>query len=326
MSILYNYAVISVLDRRGFIHQPVMPGEVIKALNLKPGGVYVDCTIGGGGHGWRILNLTGPDGFLVGLDRDPHAVEQAGINLAEYSGRFKLFNENFVNLPRVLNILKCYKVDGILYDLGVSSAQLDNPGRGFSYHEDGPLDMRMDPSTPVSAKDLVNNLSAEELADIFWRFGEERWAKRIASFIASARERCQIDTTGQLAGIIKDAIPARARRTGPHPAKRCFQALRIAVNGELDILANALKEAVSFLKPAGRICVISFHSLEDRIVKEVFKEMSAGCNCPPGIPVCMCKKAEELKIINKRPLTPSEEEIKNNPRSRSAKLRVAEKL
>lgn len=326
MSILPDNAVMFVLEKREFFHQPVMPGEVINALNLKLGGIYVDCTVGGGGHGREILSLTGPDGFLVGLDRDPRAVKQAGINLEEYNGRFKLFSENFVNLPRVLNILQCNKVDGILYDLGVSSAQLDNPGRGFSYQQDGPLDMRMDPSTPVSAKDLVNNLSAGELADIFWRFGEERWAKRIAGFIVSARERCQIDTTGELAGIIRDAVPARARRAGPHPAKRSFQALRIAVNGELDILAKALKEAVFFLKPAGRICVISFHSLEDRIVKEVFKEMSAGCKCPPGLPVCMCKKEGELKIITKRPLAPSGEEMNNNPRSRSAKLRVAEKL
>jgi len=323
---LSHDAVMFVLEKQEFFHQPVMPDEVIDALNLKPGGIYVDCTIGGGGHGREILNLTGPDGMLVGLDRDPRAIEQAGISLAEYGSRAKLFNENFVNLPQVLNIIQCREVDGILYDLGVSSAQLDNPGRGFSYHEDGPLDMRMDPSTPVSAKDLVNNLSARELADIFWRYGEERWAKRIAGFIVAGRERCQIETTGQLAGIIKDAIPARARRSGPHPAKRSFQALRIAVNGELDILANALKGAVPFLKLAGRICVLSFHSLEDRIVKETFKEMSAGCKCPPGLPICMCEKGGGLKIITRRPLVPSEEEISRNPRSRSAKLRVAEKL
>ncbi len=311
---------------RQYGHRPVMLDEVLQALNLKPGGVYVDCTVGGGGHGREILRLTAPDGVLIGLDRDPFALRQAAASLAEYGTRAMLLNENFLNLPRVLETLRICAVDGLLYDLGVSSFQLDDPQRGFSYQADGPLDMRMDPAGPVSAKDLVNELSAEELADIFWRYGEERWAKRIATFIAAERERRHIETTGQLAEIIKKAIPARARRSGPHPARRCFQALRIAVNRELDALARSLKEAVPFLKLGGRICVLSFHSLEDRLVKETFREMAVGCKCPPGLPACVCGQGGSLRIITRRPLVPSPEEIARNPRARSARLRVAEKV
>lgn len=312
---------------KNFFHRPVMLAEVIKALNLKSGGVYVDCTVGGGGHSREILRLTAPDGMLIGLDQDPFALERAKRYLVEYRGRTRLFNENFVNLPQLLENLQIRVVDGLLYDLGVSSWQLNDPGRGFSYQADAPLDMRMDPTGPVSARDLVNTLSAEELADIFWRYGEERWAKRIAARIVAERERQSIETTGQLVATIKKAIPARARRSGPHPAKRTFQALRIAVNRELDVLAQSLKEAVSFLKTGGRICVLSFHSLEDRIVKETFQEMATGiCKCPPGLPVCVCGRSGSLKVITRRPLKPAPEEIASNPRARSARLRVAEKV
>ena len=307
-------------------HQPVMLAEVLSALNLGPGGIYVDCTVGGGGHALEILRRTAPDGLLIGLDRDPLAIRQAKTRLAEYGERSKLFNENFVNLPRVLQNLQIQQVDGLLYDLGVSSGQLDDPGRGFSYMADGPLDMRMNPAHSVSAKDLVNQLSAAELADIFRRYGEERWAKRIAAAIAAERERRPIETTGRLAEIIKRAVPAPARRSGPHPAKRTFQALRIAVNRELDVLAKAWKEAVSFLKPGGRICVISFHSLEDRMAKETFRELAAGCKCPPGLPVCVCGRGGVLKVLTRRPLLPSPEEVGRNPRARSARLRIAERL
>ncbi|MEW6424862.1 MAG: 16S rRNA (cytosine(1402)-N(4))-methyltransferase RsmH [Bacillota bacterium] len=307
-------------------HRPVMLAEVLAALCLRPGGVYVDCTVGGGGHAREILRLTDPDGVLIGLDRDPLAVRQAEAHLAEYGGRARLFNENFVNLPRVLEDLQIREVDGLLYDLGVSSAQLDDPERGFSYMADGPLDMRMDPAGPVSAKDLVNRLPADELADIFRRYGEERWAERIAVLIAAERKRRPIETTGRLAEIIKRAIPARARRSGPHPAKRSFQALRIAVNQELDVLAGSLKEAVAYLKAGGRICVLSFHSLEDRIVKATFQELSARCKCPPDLPACVCGRKGSLKIITRRPLTPQPAEVECNPRARSARLRVAEKL
>lgn len=312
---------------RNCFHRPVMLAEVIKALNLKSGGVYVDCTVGGGGHSREILKLTAPDGILIGLDQDPFALRQAKNYLAEYQERARLFNENFVNLPQLLKNLQIQEVNGLLYDLGASSRQLDDPGRGFSYLADVPLDMRMDPTGPVSARDLVNALSAQELADIFWRYGEERWAKRIAALIVAERERRRIETTGQLVAIIKRAIPARARRGGPHPAKRTFQALRIVVNRELDVLAQSLKGAIPFLKTGGRICVLSFHSLEDRIVKKTFQDMSAGsCKCPPGLPVCVCGRGGSLQIITRRPLTPAPEEIASNPRARSARLRVAEKV
>ncbi len=312
-------------QEQNLFHQPVMLPEVLSVLSLKPGGVYVDCTVGGGGHAREILRLTAPDGLLIGLDRDPLAIRQARTQLAEYGARARLINENFVNLPLILEKLQIRKVDGLLYDLGVSSFQLTDPGRGFSYLADGPLDMRMDPAGPVSARDLVNQLSAAELADIIWRYGEERWAKRIAAAIAAERERRPIETTGRLAEIIKKAVPAPARRRGPHPAKRTFQALRIAVNRELDVLAKAWKEAVSFLKPGGRICIISFHSLEDRIAKETFRELAAGCKCPPGMPVCVCGRPGVLKVLTRRPLFPSPEEIEGNPRARSARLRAAEK-
>lgn len=303
-----------------------MLAEVLRALNLKPGGTYVDCTVGGGGHSREILRLTAPDGVLIGLDRDPLAIRRAERELAEFGGRARLIYENFVNLPRVLEGLGVSQVDGLLYDLGVSSLQLDDPGRGFSYMADGPLDMRMDPAGPVTAADLVNGLDEKELAEIIFRYGEERWARRIASFIAAERKRRPIESTGRLVEIIKMAVPAGARRTGPHPAKRTFQALRIAVNGELEELAGALKEAVVFLKPEGRICVLSFHSLEDRIVKETFRELAGTCRCPPGAPVCGCRKEGVLRVLTRRPVLPSPGEVERNPRARSARLRVAERL
>jgi len=313
-------------QEQNLFHQPVMPAEVLSMLNPKPGGIYVDCTVGGGGHAREILSRTAPDGLLIGLDRDPAAIRRAKTGLVEFGARARLFNENFVNMPRVLETLRIQQVDGLLYDLGVSSFQLDDPGRGFSYLADGPLDMRMDPANPVSAKDLVNQLSAAELADIFRRFGEERWAKRIAAAIAAERERRPIETTLGLAEIVKRAIPAAARRRGPHPAKRTFQALRIAVNRELDVLAKTWREAVSFLKPGGRICVLSFHSLEDRTVKETFRALAAGCQCPPGLPVCVCGQKGILRVLTRRPLLPAPGEIERNPRARSARLRAAEKL
>lgn len=307
-------------------HQPVMLDEVLQALNLKPGGVFVDCTVGGGGHGREILRLTAPDGVLIGLDRDPVAIRQAESALAEFAGRVRLFHENFVNLPRVLEGLGVRQVDGILYDLGVSSLQLDDPGRGFSYMADGPLDMRMNPADLLTAADLVNGLDEKELAEILFRYGEERWAGRIASFIAAERKRRPIESTGRLVEIIKMAVPARARRSGPHPAKRTFQALRIAVNRELEGLAGSLKEAVGFLRPKGRICVLSFHSLEDRIVKETFRELTGACRCPPGLPACVCGEKGILRVLTRRPLLPSSDEVERNPRARSARLRVAERI
>lgn len=312
-------------QQRSF-HPPVMMEEVLSSLLLKPGGSYVDCTLGGGGHSRKILELTFPDGRLTGLDRDPFALEYARKYLEKYQDRITLIKSDFVFLPQVLNQLGITSVDGILYDLGVSLAQLDNPERGFSYQFDGPLDMRMDPGEPVNAKDLVNELSETELADLIRRYGEESWAKRIAAFIVQERRYKTIQTTGELVNIIKKAIPARSRRRGPHPAKRTFQALRIAVNQELDKLGKSLREAVPFLKAGGRICVISFHSLEDRIVKKTFKEISSACTCPPDFPYCICERKACLRIIRPSPITPTNIELEKNPRSRSAKLRVAEKI
>jgi len=300
--------------------------EVLASLKPKPGGVYVDCTVGSGGHSREVLRLTTPGGYLVGLDRDPYALEHADQYLADYRHRLTLVKENFIHLPRVLKELGINAVDGILYDMGISSAQLETPQRGFSYMVDGPLDMRMDPEEPVTARELVNNLPEAELAELFRRYGEERWAKRIAAFIVRERKYGSIETTCHLVNVIKQAIPARGRRQGPHPAKRTFQALRIAVNRELDVLAQSLKDAVAFLKPEGRLCVIAFHSLEDRIVKESFRKMAAFCTCPPDFPVCICGGRAQLRIVTPHLLTPSAMEVERNPRSRSARLRVAEKV
>ncbi|MBM7855931.1 16S rRNA (cytosine1402-N4)-methyltransferase [Desulfohalotomaculum tongense] len=308
-----------------FYHVPVLLEEVMAGLNLKPGGIYVDCTLGGAGHSAEILRRTGPNGKLIGLDQDPHALKAAEQRLKEFGSRVITVRSNFSRLSAVLKELAVGPVDGILFDLGVSSAQLDNPERGFSYMHDAPLDMRMSPDNPYTAKELVNELSAEELTRIISEYGEEKWAKRIARFIVEERNRNPISTTFELVEIIKRAIPAGARRSGPHPAKRTFQALRIAVNDELNILESAFIQAVNALKPGGRLCVITFHSLEDRITKDLFKYLAKDCVCPPELPVCSCDKEREIKIITRKPVTASKQELEQNPRSRSAKLRVAEK-
>lgn len=303
--------------------------EVLEGLNVRPGGVYVDCTLGGAGHSEAILkNLhgTAPGGMLVALDQDPAAISAAEKRLAPYKDRVILVKSNFMELADVLDSLGIKVIDGALFDLGTSSHQLDNPVRGFSYQHDAALDMRMDPGQALTAKDLVNNLAEEELTKIIKDFGEERWASRIASFIREERRLRPIETTGQLVEIIKKAIPAGARRQGPHPAKRTFQALRIAVNRELEILESAVCSAVQALRPGGRICVITFHSLEDRIIKDLYRRLASPCTCPREFPVCVCGGRSTLKIISSRPLVPSQEELENNPRARSAKLRVAEKI
>ncbi len=312
-----------------FVHRPVMPAEVLEGLNIRPGGVYVDCTLGGGGHSEAILKkLNGllPGGRLVALDRDPEALAAAAKRLAPYKGKIDLIRSNFANLGGVLNHLGLDEVDGVLFDLGVSSYQLDNPSRGFSYQHDAPLDMRMDPDQEITAGDIVNKLPVDELTRIIKTYGEERWASRIAEFIAAERKRRPVKTTRQLVEIIKKAVPAGARRQGPHPARRTFQALRIAVNKELEILGDAVCRAVHFLRPGGRICVITFHSLEDRIIKELFRRLAAPCSCPREFPVCVCGEEKEIRVITARPLVPSTAEAQENPRARSAKLRVAEKI
>lgn len=306
-----------------FEHIPVLLPEVIEYLNCSPSGSYVDCTLGGAGHAQKIAQKIGVQGRLIGIDQDQAAIEAAQDKLAEVEAELELVRANFQDLEAVLDNLGIEQVDGILFDLGVSSYQLDNPERGFSYQQEAPLDMRMDQRQDTTAAKLVNNLSRRELAKIIEQYGEEKWADRIAQFIVDKRERDPITTTTRLVEVIKAAIPASARRSSPHPAKRTFQALRIAVNGELDVIEEALQAAVNKLKPGGRLAVITFHSLEDRIVKHTFKELATDCICPPKLPVCGCDEEAEIEIITT--VSPTEEEIKRNSRARSARLRVAEK-
>ncbi|MDD4237413.1 MAG: 16S rRNA (cytosine(1402)-N(4))-methyltransferase RsmH [Desulfotomaculaceae bacterium] len=309
-----------------FCHLPVLAAEVVQGLKLKSGGVYVDCTLGGGGHSELILKGTGPDGCLVALDQDPEALVAAEKRLTPYKPRVIFVRSNFSRLAEVLDDLGISALDGVLFDLGTSSYQLDNPARGFSYQHDAPLDMRMDPQREITARMLVNHMTVAELTEVIRKYGEERWASRIAEFICEERKHRPIETTGALVEVIKKAIPAGARREGPHPAKRTFQALRIAVNGELEILKASVKSAVLALKPGGRVCVITFHSLEDRIIKDLFRELASPCTCPRDFPVCVCGGKKVLQIVTARPVPPSEEELAVNPRARSAKLRIGEKV
>lgn len=309
-----------------FVHIPVLLDECIEGLNIKSGGIYVDGTIGGAGHSKEIARLIGPDGILIGIDQDINAVNVAKERLKMYEDRVRIVKENFKNIKSIVHNLGIEKVDGVLLDLGVSSHQLDEEERGFSYMKDTVLDMRMDKDNPLTAERIVNEWSEDEIYYIIKQYGEERWAKRIAEFIVRERKKERITSTGQLVDIIKSAIPASARREGPHPAKRTFQALRIAVNDELGILERTIEDAIDLLNPEGRICVITFHSLEDRIVKNTFNRLEKPCTCPPRIPQCICGQLPLIKIITKKPITAGSEELKNNPRSRSAKLRVAERL
>ena len=309
-----------------FSHYPVMLGECIEALDIKPDGIYVDCTAGGGGHSEAIVSrLT--TGMLISLDQDDEAIEACKTRLAKYNERSKIVKCNFADLGTVLDNLDILHIDGVLMDLGVSSHQLDTPSRGFSYNSDAILDMRMDPRSPFSAYDVVNGYSEAELRRIISEYGEERFAPSIAHKIVLQREKSPIKTTLELAGTVKSAIPeAAARKEAQHPAKRTFQAIRIEVNHELDVIKPAIDAAVSRLKSGGRIVIITFHSLEDRIVKNTFNSYAAGCTCPKDFPVCVCGKKPIVKIITKKPLTASERELETNARSRSAKVRVAEKL
>lgn len=308
-----------------FVHQPVLLNEVIAGLNLKPNGIYVDCTLGGGGHTQAVLDSQ-PDVTVIGIDQDPNALAAAQARLAPYGSRVKYVRDNFRNLDLVLASVDHLYVDGILMDIGVSSPQLDQKDRGFSYQHDARLDMRMDPMAQISAHDLVNSLTKQELTRIIRDYGEERWANRIAEFIVEHRREKPIDTTGELVSVIKAAIPKKARLEGPHPAKRTFQALRIAVNDELGALSEAIEKAVNHLKPQGRLCVITFHSLEDRLVKNAFREFENPCICPPGLPICTCGKEPLVKIITRKPIAAGQEELAANPRARSARLRVCERL
>jgi 16S rRNA (cytosine1402-N4)-methyltransferase len=307
-------------------HKPVMLDEVLEFLRPENGKIIIDCTLGGGGHSLEIVKRIVPDGMLVGIDRDSEALAAAAERLASYSENVTLKKGAFGDLSDIAKELGLKTVDGALFDLGVSSHQLDAAERGFSFRQDAPLDMRMDTSEDVTAEDLVNTLSESELADIIWRYGEERWAKRIAQFIVKSRKIKPVKSTGDLVDVIMAAIPQGARKGAIHPATRTFQALRIAVNRELEMLKEGLDAAIGLLKVGGRICVLSYHSLEDRIVKETFLSYSGRCTCPPPLPVCVCGAKKSLEILTRRPALPTDAEIIENARARSAKLRVAEKV
>lgn len=309
-----------------FNHVSVLLKETIDGLNIKPDGIYVDGTLGGGGHSLEIAKRLSKNGHLYGIDRDTDAIEAAGERLREYSDRFTAIHSNFYNAAEVLKNIGVQKIDGFILDLGVSSHQLDEADRGFSYMQDAPLDMRMDRGAPYTAWNVVNEKSEKELNDIIFKYGEEKWAKRIAQFIVAEREKKPIDTTYELVEVIKKAVPKGARRDGPHPAKRTFQAIRIEINGELAILDKTVDDMTEMLSEGGRMCIITFHSLEDRIIKNAMKRHENPCTCPPEFPVCVCGKVPDGKVITRKPILPSDEELEVNPRSRSAKLRIMEKI
>lgn len=315
-----------------FHHITVLKNEAVEGLNVKPDGIYVDCTLGGAGHSSLIASKLGPNGLLIAIDQDEHALANAEQALSVYGNKVRLVKSNFRHLKHVLMDIPQasrqgdLQVDGILFDLGVSSPQLDEADRGFSYQNEAELDMRMDQTAELTAKKIVNEWPAAEIARILFEFGEEKFARRIAAAIERARERGTIETTAQLVELVKEGIPAAARRTGGHPAKRTFQALRIAVNDELGAMQEALDQAVECLTSGGRISVITFHSLEDRICKTTFSKYVGKCTCPPDFPVCACGNKGVLKLVNRKPILPSEEELNENMRARSAKLRIAEKL
>ena len=310
-------------------HEPVMLQEVLEQLQLKPGSVVCDCTLGGAGHSVRMAERVGSEGLLLGVDQDDMALAAAGKRLGTEAPDtpHKLLQGNFGDLDELLCSAQVPGVDGFLFDLGVSSPQLDIPGRGFSYNEDAPLDMRMDPGTnTLNAAEVLNTYTEADLARILRIYGEEKFARQIAREVVRRRQESPLVSTGDFVDAIKAGIPAAARRHGGHPAKRSFQAIRIEVNHELDVLERGLEAAIRWLNPGGRVCVISYHSLEDRIVKRLFQELSKGCTCPPDIPVCVCGNVPIVKVITRKPLVATAEEVERNPRARSAKIRCAERL
>ncbi|AHV98387.1 16S rRNA (cytosine(1402)-N(4))-methyltransferase RsmH [Paenibacillus sabinae] len=316
-----------------FHHITVLKEEATEGLNVREDGIYVDCTLGGAGHSALIASRLGDHGRLIAFDQDDSALDNAREKLAVFGDKVILVKTNFRDLEEVLRSLPAVpqkdgvpQVDGILFDLGVSSPQFDEGERGFSYNHDAPLDMRMDRSAELTAADIVNTWSEQEIARVLFQYGEEKFSRRIAGKIVERRAARPIETTGELADIIKEAIPAATRRTGGHPAKRSFQGLRIAVNDELGAFEEALHAAVRCLAPEGRVSVITFHSLEDRICKQILNGYVGRCTCPPDFPMCVCGGKGQVKLINRKPLTPGEEELERNPRARSAKLRIAEKL
>ena len=309
-----------------FRHKSVLLFETIDNLNIKPDGIYVDGTLGGGGHSFQILKRLGDGGRLIGIDQDEDALKAAGERLAIFEDKVTTVRSNYCHMKQVLHDLGINKVSGIVLDLGVSSYQLDEPERGFTYREDVPLDMRMDRRNPKTAKNIVNEYSEMELFRIIRDYGEDKFAKNIAKHIVAAREKKEIETTGELIEIIKAAIPAKVRATGGHPAKKTFQAIRIELNAELEVLQNSLDEMIDLLEDGGRICIITFHSLEDRIVKTIYKTNENPCICPSHFPVCVCGRKPKGKVITRKPIVPSDEELEENSRSKSSKLRVFERI
>lgn len=309
-----------------FVHKSIMLEEVIESLAIKPNGIYVDGTLGGAGHSSEIAKRLGPEGRLIGIDQDGEAIAAATKRLEPYRDRVTIVRSNYAQMCQVLKELGISKVDGILLDLGVSSYQLDNAERGFTYREDVPLDMRMDQRQTKTARDIVNDYTETELFHMIRDYGEDKFARNIAKHIVMAREKKPIETTGELNNIIRAAIPAKIRAKGGHPSKKTYQAIRIELNHELDVLKNTLDQMIDLLNDHGRICVITFHSLEDRIVKNIFNTNERPCTCPPSFPVCVCGKKSKGRVITRKPILPSEEELEVNSRSKSAKLRVFERI
>lgn len=308
-----------------FEHTSVLLEETIAQLNIRPGGIYVDGTLGGGGHSYHIASKLGTDGKLIGIDQDEDAIRAAGERLKPFADRIAIVRDNYCNMRRILRQMDIEHADGIMLDLGVSSYQLDQAERGFSYRYDSKLDMRMDVRQSISAREIVNNYSETELFHIIRDYGEEQFAKNIAKHIVLARKDKPVETTGQLNEIIKAAIPAKMRASGGHPSKRTFQAIRIECNRELEVLKESLNDMIDLLSPGGRLCIITFHSLEDRIVKNAFRRCENPCTCPPEFPVCICGKVSMGKAITRKPILPAAEELESNKRAKSAKLRVFRK-
>lgn len=308
-----------------FKHVSVLLDETIAGLNIKPDGIYVDGTLGGGGHAYEVLKRLSPKGRLIGIDQDGEALQAAGERLKEFEDKVTLVRDNYCEIERVLKDLNIEKVDGIVLDIGVSSYQLDNLERGFSYKSDAPLDMRMDTRQVLTAADVVNTYSENELFKIIKDYGEDKFAKNIAKHIVLARKDKPFETTKELSEVIKRAIPMKVQAKGGHPAKKTFQAVRIEVNRELTVLKESIDKMIEHLNPGGRICIITFHSLEDRIVKMKFRENENPCTCPPNFPVCVCGKESKGRVVTRKPIIPSDEEIKVNKRAKSSKLRIFER-
>ena len=308
-----------------FKHQSVLLSECMESLNIRPDGIYVDGTLGGGGHSYEICRRLSDKGRLIGIDQDEAAIEAARVRLGEFKDKVTIIRSNYCNMRAELTKLHITAVDGILLDLGVSSYQLDNAERGFTYREDAPLDMRMDQRQEMTARDIVNGYSESDLYRIIRDYGEDKFAKNIAKHIVAARAKAPIQTTGELTEIIRQSIPMKIQATGGHPAKRTFQAIRIELNRELDVLRESLDGMIDLLDDGGRICIITFHSLEDRIVKTIFRKNENPCTCPPDFPVCVCGKESKGKVITRKPILPSAVEMEENPRSKSAKLRIFER-